>query len=177
MTKEIRLMVGIPASGKSTYIKKVCDDLFENGNTQYTVISRDAIRYDMTNGATGKEYFSKEKEVFNKMVEDVNAAIKNEVEVIFIDATHINKVSRRKIVSKLENIENYTLIVETFIVSADTAKKRNAKRTGFARVPDKVIDDMLARFEMPEIFEFKDLYGFKNIHLVNFYEKEGEDVD
>lgn len=166
--KEIRLMVGPPGVGKSTYVAKAAEEL-EAAGKSVIVVSRDAIRKKLTGSATGKRYFAKEKEVFRTFVKMIQDAIDKEIEVIFIDATHINENSRNRILSRLNNIEDYVLVVETFNISKEEAIKRNSKREGFAYVPLAAINRMYQDFTVPTMSEFEK-YKFASVHLVNFYE-------
>ena len=162
--KEIRLMVGPPGVGKSTYINKCIENLTKEKYAT-TVISRDVIRQVLTGGATGNQYFSKENKVFEEFVNTANLAIKSNIEVIFLDATHLNAGSRKKILSRLENIEDYTLIATIFKVPLDVALERNSHRTGFALVPEDAIKNMYKSFTIPTSAELKK-YNFKNLEFV-----------
>ena len=55
--KNLWIMVGCPASGKSTY-------LANKALSNSVIVSRDAIRFNLLR--PGDDYFSKEKEVFEK---------------------------------------------------------------------------------------------------------------
>ena len=61
MTQELRVMVGIPASGKSTLIEKEVSCLEEERKTT-AVVSRDAVRFSMLK--EGEDYFAHEDEVY-----------------------------------------------------------------------------------------------------------------
>lgn len=168
MRKEIRLMVGVPGSGKSTLVEKQMKEVAKE-NCTTALVSRDAIRKELTNGATGKDYFKKEKAVFGIYVDKANHCIEEGLEIIFLDATHINEASRHKILSKLKNIENYVLVVETIKIPVEIAIERNNKREGFAKVPESAIRKMVKDFVAPTMAEFEK-YKFASVHLVNFYE-------
>ena len=137
MIKKIYLLCGIPGSGKSTWAKKQIES---NSNASW--ISRDIVRFSMVN--ENEEYFSKESIVFLEFVKRINEAIKI-YDFIYIDATHINISSRNKILKKL-NLKDCEVIPVNFIVSLETAIKRNNKRTGRAFIPTKVIEKMYDHF-------------------------------
>ena len=81
--KKLYVMVGIPGSGKSTFLKN--HNIFFN--EPYKIISRDEIRYSIISDED--EYFSKENEVFKKFIEEIkNSLLINEE--TYADATHIN---------------------------------------------------------------------------------------
>jgi predicted kinase len=98
-----------------------------------------------------EKYFSKENEVFNEWIRQINEALTNtEVEDVYVDATHLNDRSRDKTVNRLakENIAEITNVV--FTTPLGICLERNAKRTGRERVPDEVIRGMSSCCEHPE---------------------------
>lgn len=153
MTKLI-LMIGIPASGKSTYVKT-------HATSKDKVISRDSIRFDMV--PDGSPYFEKEKEVFNEYVrqaqEAIDAGIYNR---IFLDATHLNEKSRNKILDRL-NLENIILEAVYFDLPAEVVAARNNKRVGRYRVPDETMQQMADRITCPSADK---KYNYKVIRVV-----------
>lgn len=163
MTQEVKLMVGIPASGKSTWIKREVEAL-ENEHKTTAVISRDYVREHMLQ--PGEDYFARETEVFNEFVRQINEAIALGIDVVFIDATHVNHASRNKVLSRLVVDPNTSLTLEVMLTSAATCLNRNSKRTGFAKIPNSAIQKMAKSFKVPEISEFpKNRWGFKNIKI------------
>ena len=168
MNKEIYLLVGAPGSGKTTYANKLLKQFAKEGITAEHV-TRDRCRKRLTGGATGKDYFSKEKEVFKEFVKDINNCINMGYEKIIVDATHINIPSRNKVLSRIKNAEDFVLVVATFKTPMEVAIERNSKREGFELVPEAAIRRMYDNFEAPLMVEFEK-YNFKSIHLVNFYE-------
>ena len=148
------LMVGAPGSGKSTYAR----EFREEHNPSPIIVSRDAIRFSMVKD--GSPYFSKEKAVFKEFVREINEGL-DEGDVI-ADATHINEVSRMKLINKVDLSK---CKVSCIVVNTDetTAIKRNHLREGRARVPDKVISENYARFTHPKT----DKFHYHNIIEVN----------
>ena len=153
--KKIYLLCGIPGSGKSTWVKNYLDD-----NSIW--ISRDLIRFSMV--SEKEEYFSKEKEVFKEFIKQINVAIRNNnIENIYIDATHINEVSRDKTLSKIAIKDVDELNIVYFNTSLETCISRNTRRLGRECVPESVIINMYKNFTHPE----KDTkYTYNNIYEI-----------
>lgn len=157
-------MIGIPGSGKSTWIDKEVDRLNSEHITSI-VVSRDYIRKMALK--PGEDYFARENAVFAEFVHQINEAMEIGAEEVFVDATHINEASRNKVLSRLKPDPNTILSVEILPVSTKLALIRNANRSGFARVPDSAIINMANNFVAPGLEEFSkhDNYGFKDVYL------------
>lgn len=157
------MMVGIPGSGKSTLARKFkeeIDGLF--GYESVEIISRDAIRFSMI--TDGEDYFSREEDVVKVFYERINNAT---AKYVIIDATHISKNSRAKVLNKVDK-NKYRF---TFAIVADTpleiCLERNQLRTGRECVPESAIINMWKGLTFPEESE-----GFTSI----IYSKENEAV-
>lgn len=140
--------------GKSTYIK---NNIKENE----AVISRDAIRFSMLND--NDEYFSREKEVYNEFIKQINDAVAANKNV-YIDQTSLNRKARAKLFNNLKEKPSQ-IIALYFTTPIEIALARNSQRTGRALVPDNVIIDMYNSIEYPIIEE-----GFTEILEVKNYE-------
>lgn len=138
---KLGIMCGVPGSGKSTWLK--------NKKNAF-IISRDAIRFRLVK--ENEEYFSKEKQVFKTFIKEIQKAINSDTTPydIYVDATHITKKSRDKLLNALDlhNVDRIVVYVKHPLASE--AIRRNANRTGRARVPEKVIKEMYMNFERPE---------------------------
>ena len=142
--KNLWLLVGIPGSGKSTWVREQL-----NSESKHW-ISRDAIRFEVVQ--EDEEYFSKEKQVFNLFVRAVQADIdSNFITDIYVDATHLNEASREKLLGRLKNLENINLNAVVFDISLETCLERNAQRTGRACVPETAIRNMYNNFRNPAL--------------------------
>lgn len=154
--KELKVMCGIPGSGKSTWIKT-------QGVTE-GIVSRDVIRMSLISEEA--EYFSRETEVFDKFVKQINDLLNSDIDVIYVDATHISRPSRAKLLGRLRPARETILSFEVFDVELGTCLTRNAMRTGRARVPDSAIRNMYKSFRPPTPQEFTNYkYGFKEIRI------------
>lgn len=147
MNNNVYIMCGIPGIGKSTWIKN-----FKSDNK--IVISRDEIRF----GLLSKEddYFAREEEVliiFSSKIRE--AIIKNKNMDIFIDATHLNKSSRRKTLNMigLRVRSQNKIIAVTFPNDLKKAFKQNELREGRSKVPKGVIRRMHFQFVPPALDE------------------------
>lgn len=157
----LHILCGIPASGKSTWAKQ------QDG----IIISRDVIRKELV-GGDKKAYFSKEKIVFNNFATLINLAIDSKYKDIYVDATHLNEDSRRKIIKALgKQKRRINLTFDCFPVLLDVALIRNNKREGFEYVPVDAIRKMYMRFSLPVAEEMNDYkkYGYDNVNTIIHY--------
>ena len=140
--KRVWLTCGVPGSGKSTWVQK---QISKNGGVW---CSRDAVRFSMISDKD--EYFACENEVFDQWVSNICSSIEDPlIDDIYIDATHINDNSRKKILNRLPR-NKFELTCVVFKVSLDTCLARNQMREGKAFVPEKVIRNMYKSFRFPK---------------------------
>ena len=154
------MFCGVPGSGKSTEAHRMAGSLAAR-NLTVEHISRDELRFSMISDES--EYFSKEKEVFSKFVEKMNNSL-NKNDCTIIDATHISKASRAKILQQVENPNNVRLLVLYLTTPIDVCMRQNDLRTGRERVPHEVIEKMAKQFEDPTEKEFAGL-GFDSVEV------------
>ena len=140
--KKVYLTVGIPASGKTTFIK---NRIKEFGGLH---ISRDEVRFSLLKPED--DYFGIENKVFAVFAQRVQNAINDEngPDEIYVDATHISEGSRRKILKRLD-LKNAEVITLFFNTSLETALKRNSSRTGRALVPESAMLSMYSNITKP----------------------------
>ena len=140
---KLNLMCGIPGSGKSYWVRHHITDTD-------AYISRDQIRFSMLK--EGEEYFSHENEVFEEFIAQIKNAINGNYNNIFVDATHLNKSSRNKLLYALgdaiEEVEEINLIFLN--TPLYTALARNHQRTGRKYVPEETIRSMFKGLKLPD---------------------------
>ena len=136
------LMMGAPGSGKSYWAEhhlKITDKY----------ISRDEIRFSFL--SDGDEYFSKENEVFNEFIRQINASL-TFYDRVFADATHLNYNSRMKTLNRITvPVEEVNVIF--LDTPLQTCLERNSKRTGRKLVPNQVVRNMFNSIAEPTELE------------------------
>lgn len=156
---KLYIMVGIPGSGKSYYLKKITND----NNT--LVVSRDEVRFSLI--SNGDEYFSKEKQVFKEFVHQIQKGL-NAGKDVYADATHLNGVSRLKLMNalSLDDIEIIPIVMKTPL---EICLERNSHREGRAKVPESVIKNMYFSMVDPANDEKHMDYKYSYIVYNDFY--------
>jgi predicted kinase len=146
---ECVMLVGIPTSGKSTYVEKLKKlDYWKDAVVLSTdsYIEKEAKRMGLT---------------YNQVFDDVidNATRELELQLIMAkdkgknliyDQTNLTIKSRRKKLSKLPSF--YRRGVVYFEVSLEEALKRNKAREG-KFIPESILKRMYHQFEVPTISE------------------------
>lgn len=154
--KRLFVMVGIPGSGKSTFIRTHIDHF----DKQLKLVTRDTIRFNLV--SEDEEYFSKEDKVYEEFIRRIKKNLNDpNVNDVIADATHLSKGSRRKLFynlgKSLKNIEVIALVLNTPL---EICLVRNANRTGRERVPEESIRNMAKAFRIPKLDE-----GFDKIYI------------
>jgi predicted kinase len=152
----IVMACGCPGCGKTTWIKSYIEDHPEE---QCIHISRDEIRFGMV--SEDEEYFSKEDEVFDEFIRQIQEAIDNKIEIIFVDATHISEGSRKKTLIRLKPFINQCQVFPVvFNTTEETCLLRNSYREGRRQVPDSAIKNMKKSMTDPvydKFFKYSDI--------------------
>jgi predicted kinase len=144
------MMVGLPASGKSTYAKN-----FNLYGGDFVTISSDAIRKELF----GDESVQKDNgRVFGEVFKRVKSNLLKGNNVI-VDATFINRKSRKgllEMVSKIADVSKEAIVMTTpyhVCIARDAERNRTVGR--------EVIKKFLMRFQIPMYSE-----GFDEIYIV-----------
>lgn len=142
------IMIGIPASGKSTY----CEQQRKNG---WVVNSSDAIREELY----GTEDIQSHNDViFNTMLRRTFAALGTNTNCIY-DATNLTSKRRINLIKQIrQKFPDVSIEAMVMATPYEECLKRNAARSRI--VPKKVIASMFKRFEMPCYEE-----GFDRIYV------------
>ena len=125
-------------------------------------ISRDNVRFAILSDED--DYFAHEDDVFDTFINYINQTLeKDEIHTIYIDATHLNKRSRDKVMRRIhkENIKSITCIC--FDVPLEICYCRNNLRAGRSRVPETAIYNMYQSYRIPN----KETENFDRIIIVD----------
>jgi len=140
-TRHILFLVGIPASGKSTFAKE-----FLHERPHYKRVNKDELRY-MIHDEDFKA-FDRKKENFVVACRDfvIRQALRDGYNVI-VDDTNIHEKHYNTVLQIAESFAQdrgiaVTVQVKVFDTPLDECIRRNANRVGPACVPEKVIRDM-----------------------------------
>ena len=133
--KAMVLLVGPPASGKSTWGKEFAQKVGA------TYVSTDAIRKAMT-GDEGDQTYNP----FGIAITKVQRALSMGRYVV-VDATNINRAFRKVFIKIADEHEAYKIAV-CFEVPREELLKRDAQRERHVGV--EVIDDFLQKYKKPE---------------------------
>lgn len=155
---ELVLVIGLPGSGKSTWVQKKYDyDRIFHHNT--IILSSDRVRKELFNDENDQSH---NEEVFQYIKETAVKGLLQDRRVV-IDATNITRKSRASITDYVEQHISgfYEHGLISFIVIATPYYKcleNNSNRS--RQVPEEVIKRMYKNFEFPTFTE--------TVHLIDF---------
>lgn len=157
----LKIMIGIPGSGKTSYARSV----LQNESTVY--LSSDQIRIDMF----GYESQTDNEKVFNRMRNETLLALKSGYDVIY-DATNLSKKRRKTIITEAKKLDA-EVEAYLFCTPINIILERNIIRSE-RKLPWDKLEQMIKGIEVPMYYE-----GFDNIYLVDgeFWEGCGDAYD
>lgn len=158
MNKPIMIMlVGLPASGKSTYAKQ----LAQQYNAE--IFSSDALREELYSDVNNQEHNG---ELFVELHRRIKNCLKSGKSAIY-DATNISSKRRKSFVQELNKIDCYKKCV---IIATPYEKCLENNKNRDRQVPEDVIERMYKNWNTPYWFE-----NWDDIQI-HYYDNKREDV-
>ncbi len=133
------IMKGLPGSGKST----VAAEMIRKEPKRFVRINRDDLRSMAVGPGNNPHSRDDNREDLMRALKEqaVRAAFKAGYDVI-LDDTHLVSMTVKKLHQLAASIGDVTVIEKGINIDVETCIKRDAARTGFAHVGEKVIRDM-----------------------------------
>ena len=155
---EAIFLVGIPCSGKSTYVNKLRDYEYWK---DAVVLSTDNYIEEQAKrlGMTYNEVFQDCIDEATRQLEMSFVRAKEEGKRIIWDQTNLSIKTRKKKLTKVPSIYKRTVV--WFPVDLEEALKRNKTREG-KFIPESILKRMYHQFEVPTLEE-----GFDFVSCVN----------
>lgn len=133
----VYVMVGFPASGKSTKAKQLSGE----------VLSSDAIRAELYGS---EEEQGNPKEVFDTLYHRMETLLAMRKSVV-VDSTNINRWERSRAIELAKKWNARNIVCINMNTPISECKKRNQARE--RKVPDFVFERMLQKYESPSYDE------------------------
>ena len=153
---EIILLVGLPGSGKSTWLK----DFIKKSTKSWVICSTDNILddYALKNNVTYSQAFNEHiKEAEKRFKQELLSALAAK-ENIIVDRTNLSKKSRNRILANVP--KNYIKIAKVFNVDRTELNKRLLDRefnTGKS-ISQSVVDNLSAIYQEPDSNKFNHIW-------------------
>lgn len=149
----LKMMIGLPASGKSYYAKSIDDD-----NT--LVLSSDTVRKELFRDLSYQEIVdtNRNKEVFECVYRLTEGLLLDGCNVV-IDATNLSKKRRKAVIDRFKKIANVNAVYLN--TPYEVCLKRNDARKEDEKVPYDKMVEMRKTLQVPMYNE-----GFSHIEII-----------
>ncbi|MHC1592123.1 MAG: AAA family ATPase [Candidatus Helarchaeales archaeon] len=144
------LLVGIQASGKSTFARRLKEILEESFPGRVSLISSDETRMELT----GTYEMVDEKRIWWTIKERVKEELEKE-RIVILDSTNTYRMNRQSFTYIARQIGAAVMMI-VLVVSLQTALRRNKERN-HRQVPEEVIKRYFDEFEPPDFEEHADI--------------------
>ncbi|WP_291567090.1 MULTISPECIES: AAA family ATPase [unclassified Clostridium] len=152
------MMIGLPASGKSTYAKEISKK--ENA----VIISSDSMREELYENVNDTEHNT---ELFIEIHKRIKEHLKNDISVVY-DATNINYKMRKAFLIELNKINCYK---ECYFMATPYERCLEQNNIRDRKVPEHVIKRMYKNIFIPQYYE-----GFDKIHIIKNFDPNDFDT-
>jgi len=148
---KVTLLVGVPASGKSTYVDNT---IYNNPDANSWVVSTDIIIQEICDihGITYNEGFADLIKFAEKIFfSDIEKAIDRKIDVV-IDRTNLTVKGRRKFINMFKPA-GYEIEAIVFPIPEQNEWERRLTSRPGKTIPDHVIQGMVSSYTRPTIEE------------------------
>lgn len=142
------MLCGLPASGKSTYAKKLSQEI------DAVVLSSDALRWEMFGDETDQSHNPQVFQELHKRAKDLLRSGRN----VVYDATNISSKRRRTFLNELKKID---CTKECIIMATPYEQCLDNNKNRARQVPERVIERMYRKWQTPHWFE-----GWDDIEII-----------
>lgn len=155
----IELLCGVSHSGKSIFVKSMCDQGFKG-----IVLSRDDLVMKYGKGSTYNECWDSLNKDIHRMIDDeleeeFDEAVKLSVNIV-MDLMNLTKRQRSRWLFDLP--VKYKKRARVFEVPFHTILERNNLLLSKKHISNDRLQDMLDRFEIPTLGEFDEIIRHNN---------------
>ena len=168
--KKLFIMMGVPGSGKSTWLRNNIKD--DNS----IIVSRDEIRFSLLQD--GDDYFEHEGEVYSRFIDQINAGLSN-LKDVWVDQTTLNRKARTKLLNAIQ-IEPKEINIVYMERPLEQALEWNARRSGRRLVPEETIKNMYNSIQLPtekeNINNFYKIIDDQLVLIENFKKKTNKNI-
>lgn len=149
-TKTATVLIGLPCSGKSTYIRSL------DPSRSHSVISRDDILMKFPGETYDEKWKNADQKQVDKVFQDWKKRCIESGDDLIFDLTHMSRKSRRKSLNGLPKEYKKKAIV--FLPTMSTIIERNEKRSEEGKsIPEDVFKKMICSFYPPMYDEFDEI--------------------
>lgn len=151
----LTIMVGLPASGKSTIARRISRE------TDAVLLESDQHRDDVFQGRQDNKTNALLFEHLHKMA---YLYLENKHDLVF-DATNLSYKHRMTLLKKIRGLKNVKKVAHVVMTDVETCLQRNIGRK--REVDERVIYRMRESFTMPQLYE-----GFDEINISSTFNKD-----
>jgi predicted kinase len=156
--REIKMLIGLPGSGKSTYLKEN-PDILEG----YTFISVDGIAQERSKGTSFTAAQIHDRE-YDSIINEFNSRLKNAVERgdnIFIEGVNAAQAKRENRLAGARNSNDFDYKTTAIIIIPPPEEVR------LARIQRRIVEEgrfssNISKIEMPKKGEFDNIIYIEN---------------
>lgn len=134
----LKMLIGLPASGKSTYSRNLV-----NSDSSWVHLSSDDIAYEKFPDGQSIDH----QQVFQELFLKTCACLENGKNVIY-DATNLASKKRKSFLNRIEKFHAHTEAV-VFITPYELLQKRNNARESPQRVPPHILNRYIRALQFP----------------------------